>query len=113
MGGDRAAAAAAVEGAEKTNGLVEKLSGNAERIGEVVDLISSITKQTNLLVLNATIEAARAGDAGKGFAVVALGSEKPRRSDRQGDLRDIDANSGHPGRHARGSERHRANDQDH
>ena len=47
------------------------LADSAQRIGEVVGLISNIAGQTNLLALNATIEAARAGDAGKGFAVVA------------------------------------------
>ena len=61
----------AVHEAEQTNQTVEALSGAAQRIGEVVNLISAIAGQTNLLALNATIEAARAGEAGKGFAVVA------------------------------------------
>lgn len=50
---------------------ISRLSASAQRIGEVIQLISSIASQTNLLALNATIEAARAGSAGKGFAVVA------------------------------------------
>ena len=44
---------------------------SADRIGEVVKLISAVAAQTNLLALNATIEAARAGEAGRGFAIVA------------------------------------------
>src|SRR5262249_23258561 len=61
----------AVNDARQTDGIVRALADGAQRIGQVVELISSIAGQTNLLALNATIEAARAGDAGKGFAVVA------------------------------------------
>ena len=55
----------------QSNSHVQGLAKAAEKIGEVVRIISDIAGQTNLLALNATIEAARAGDAGKGFAVVA------------------------------------------
>ena len=61
----------AVIDAERTNVQVRGLAAAAQKIGDVVGLISDIAEQTNLLALNATIEAARAGDAGKGFAVVA------------------------------------------
>jgi methyl-accepting chemotaxis protein len=54
-----------------TSQIMQALSGEADKIGAVVNLINDIAAQTNLLALNATIEAARAGDAGKGFAVVA------------------------------------------
>ena len=57
--------------ARRTDATVRALAEGAQRIGQVVELISNIAGQTNLLALNATIEAARAGDAGKGFAVVA------------------------------------------
>jgi methyl-accepting chemotaxis protein len=62
---------AAVEEAKRSDSLVQGLADSAQKIGEVVALITDIANQTNLLALNATIEAARAGDAGKGFAVVA------------------------------------------
>jgi methyl-accepting chemotaxis protein len=62
---------AAVDRAAETDSKVAGLSETADRIGDVVRMITDIAGQTNLLALNATIEAARAGEAGKGFAVVA------------------------------------------
>jgi methyl-accepting chemotaxis protein len=78
----------AVEGAKTVNELVDAiatvnetalqlkesmgtLGTQAEAIGQVMNVISDIADQTNLLALNAAIEAARAGEAGRGFAVVA------------------------------------------
>jgi methyl-accepting chemotaxis protein len=61
----------AVNRASETDAKVAGLTTAADRIGDVVRLISDVAGRTNLLALNATIEAARAGEAGKGFAVVA------------------------------------------
>jgi methyl-accepting chemotaxis protein len=63
--------AAAVRQSAQARQNIEGLAASAERIGQVVSLITGVAAQTNLLALNATIEAARAGEAGKGFAVVA------------------------------------------
>jgi methyl-accepting chemotaxis protein len=62
---------AAVGEAHSTDEQISGLADAAQKIGDVVKLISDIAEQTNLLALNATIEAARAGEAGRGFAVVA------------------------------------------
>ncbi|MCD9022044.1 methyl-accepting chemotaxis protein [Cohnella silvisoli] len=50
---------------------VDKLKESTASIRQILELLNSITKQTNILSLNATIEAARAGAAGKGFMVIA------------------------------------------
>ena len=56
---------------QETSKRIKRLGESSQEIGEIVDLLSDITEQTNVLALNAAIQAASAGEAGKGFSVVA------------------------------------------
>ena len=59
------------QGIQDSSATIKEVAGDIASINSIVDVIVSISEQTNLLALNAAIEAARAGEAGRGFAVVA------------------------------------------
>jgi methyl-accepting chemotaxis protein len=66
-----ATATSGLSEAEASEKALISLVHAAEKIDNIIDMITSIASQTNLLALNASIEAARAGEAGRGFGVVA------------------------------------------
>ena len=71
------------ENIQETSKRIKRLGESSQEIGDILNLISDIAEQTNILALNASIQAAMAGEAGRGFAVVA--DEVQRLAERSSD----------------------------
>ncbi|WP_375321948.1 methyl-accepting chemotaxis protein [Aliivibrio logei] len=81
---------------------VEHLGQQTLNVSEILDTITAVSEQTNLLALNAAIEAARAGEQGRGFAVVADEVRKlaQRSKEATSDIRQLLDTIGHSAKHS-------------
>ena len=70
----------------ETEKRIKRLGDRSEEIGNIVDIINTLSERTNVLALNASMQAASAGEAGRGFAVVAEEVQRLSESSRESTL---------------------------
>jgi len=71
------------ETVSETEKRIKRLGERSQEIGNIVDIINTLSERTNVLALNASMQAASAGEAGKGFAVVAEEVQRLSESSRE------------------------------